>query len=79
MGKALDRVVDAIDVETFLMCKSEDEAKELAEELIRELNLNHGDIVFLEQKGWGARIRLRTYVNRAGDHYPWLAHGEEQP
>ena len=37
MKKAMDRVVDAIDVETFLYCKSEDEGKALAEALAQEL------------------------------------------
>ncbi len=72
MSKALDRVVDAIDIETFLYCKTEEEAKDLAEKLISELNLPHGDIVFLEHKGWGARVRLRSYIHRPGDHYRWL-------
>ncbi len=76
MSNALDRVVDAIDIETFLFCKSEEEAKELAERLSAELNLPHGNIVFLEHKGWGARVRLRSYIHRPGDHYRWLEDGE---
>ena len=76
--KALDSVVDAIDIETFLYCKSEDEAKELAEALAVELNLPHGDIVFLEYKGWGARVRIRSYIHRPGDHYRWLESEESK-
>lgn len=76
MGKAIAQVVDAIDVETFLHCKSEAEAKELAESLAHELNLPHPDIVFLEYRGLGARVRIRTYVHRAGDHYQWLESDE---
>ena len=72
MKKALDQVVDAIGIETFLYCRTEDEAKELAEALAVELGLPHGDIVFLEHKGWGARVRLRSYIHRPGDHYRWL-------
>lgn len=72
MNKALDRVVDAIDIETFLYCRTEDEAKELAEAIAVELGLPHGDIVFLEHKGWGARVRIRSYIHRPGDHYRWL-------
>ena len=77
MSKALDRVVDAIDIETFLYCKSEEEAKELAEALTNELNLPHGDIVFLEHKAYGARVSLRSYIHRPGDHYRWLEKGGE--
>ena len=72
MAKAMTRVVDAIDIETFLACRSEEEARELAEALGIEMNLGHADIVFLEFRGWGARVRLRTYVHRPGDHYQWL-------
>jgi hypothetical protein len=72
MKKALDSVVDAIDIETFLYCKSESEGKELAEKLTQELNLPHGDIVFLEYKAWGARVRIRSYIHHPGDHYRWL-------
>jgi hypothetical protein len=75
MSKALDRVVDAIDIETFFVCKSEEEAKQLAEALTIELHLPHSDIVFLEHKGLGARVRLRSYIHRAGDHYRWLEKG----
>lgn len=72
MQKALDRVADALDIETFLVCKSEQEAKELAQQLIAELNLPHGDIVFVEQRGVGARVRIRAYIHHPGDHYRWL-------
>ncbi len=77
MSKALDRVVDAIDIETFLYCNSEEEARQLVEVLALELNLPHGDIVFLEHKGWGARVRFRSYIHRPGDHYRWLEGGAE--
>jgi len=72
MTKALDRVVDAVDIETFLYCKTEEEAKQLAEALALELNLPHGDIVFLEHKAWGARVRIRSYIHHPGDQYRWL-------
>jgi hypothetical protein len=78
MKKALDRVVDAIDIETFLYCKSEKEAAELAEALVQELNLPHGDIVFLEYKAWGARVRIRSYIHHPGDHYRWMETEEEK-
>lgn len=72
MKKAMDRVVDAIDIETFLYCKSEEEAKALSESLCLELGLPHGDIVFLEFKTWGARVRIRSYIHHPGDHYRWM-------
>ena len=72
MSIALDRVIDVLDVETFLLCSSEDEARDLAVQLAAEMNLPHADIVFLEFQGTGARIRLRTYIHRPGDHYRWL-------
>ncbi len=72
MSKALDQVVDAIDIETFLYCQSEDEAKNLAEKLMQELHLPHGDIVFLDFEAWGARVRLRSYIHHPGDHYRWM-------
>lgn len=72
MSKAMDRVVDAIDIETFFYCKNEREAKDLAEGLAREMGLKFGDIVFLQHGGWGARVRLRTYIHHPGDEYRWL-------
>jgi sulfopyruvate decarboxylase TPP-binding subunit len=78
MNKALDRVVDAIDIETFLYCTSEEEAKELAEQLAQELQLPQGDIVFLEFKTWGARVRIRSYIHHPGDRYLWLQGKEEE-
>jgi len=72
MQKALDRVVDAIDIETFLYAADEEEARTLAEKLAAELNLPYGDVVFFEYKGMGARVRIRSYIHRPGDHYRWL-------
>lgn len=72
MSRALDHVVDAIDIETFLYCKSEEEGKQLAESLAQELSLPRSDIVFLEFKGLGARVRIRSYIHHPSDHYRWL-------
>ncbi len=77
MVKAIEKIVDALDIETFLLCNNEEEAKELAGQLIRELNLPGGDIVFLEHKGLGARVRIRSYIHHPGDHYRWLEKGEQ--
>ncbi len=78
MASSLDRVVDALDIETYLACSSEEEARQLAEGIIAELKLPHGDIVFLEHLGWGARVRIRTYIHHPGDHYRWLEKEQAQ-
>lgn len=78
MQKALDRVVDALDIETFLYAADEEEARFLAEQLAAELNLPHGDVVFLEYKGFGARVRIRSYIHHPGDRYRWLERGPSE-
>lgn len=69
--KAKDRVMDALDVETFLVSASEAEARALGLLLMHELGFKDADVVFVEFRGCGARIRLRTYMNRPGDTYSW--------
>jgi hypothetical protein len=76
MTSALDHIVDALDIETYIACASESEAREIAEALMAELRLPHGDIIFLEHRGWGARVRIRTYIHHPGDHYRWLGKPE---
>ena len=71
-SSAKDKIVDAIDIETFFYCKDESEAKQLANTLMAEMSLPQGDIVFLEHNGLGARVRLRSYIHLPGDHYRWL-------
>lgn len=68
----LEKVVDAVDVETVLLCSTEAEAKSLALRLIRELGFKDGDIISLEFSGTSARLRLRCNVYKPGDHYSWL-------
>lgn len=72
MGTARSQVLDAIDIETFIVCRDADEARQLALTLADELNLTDASIVFLEYAGIGARVRLRSYVHRPGEHYGWL-------
>ena len=72
MGSARAQVLDAIDIETFLVCRDAEEARQLALSLADELNLTDASIVFLEHAGIGARVRLRSYVHRPGEHYDWL-------
>jgi hypothetical protein len=76
MPHAFDRVVDAIDIETCLVARDAEEAWAAAEALLAALGLTRGDIVFLEQMGRVARVRLRAYAHRPGDTYRWPV-GEE--
>ena len=68
---ALSRVVDAVDLEAFLLCESEEEAKRLSLQLLEELGFENGDIINLEFTGAGARVRLRGNVYKPGDKYHW--------
>ena len=45
MPKILDRIMDAIDFETFLVCESDEEGRKLVVQLIKE---------------WGFNIRVRA-------------------
>ncbi|MEC9488128.1 MAG: hypothetical protein UMV23_01435 [Halanaerobium sp.] len=72
MPEAMKRVLDAVDVETFLVCKGEEQGKKLAKQLMEELGFRDADIVFLEFQGPGIRVRLRGYLQRPGDNYRWL-------
>ena len=70
---ALNRVIDGIDIETYLSCQNEEEGKFLARKLGEELNLGEIDVVFSEFDGFGVRVRLRKYVVKPGEKYNWLA------
>mgnify|MGYP007011861401 FL=1 len=72
MTSAMDRVMDALDIETYLVCKDANEGKMLALQLGREMNLGDVDIMFEEYDGYGVRVRLRKYVYKPGNHYRWL-------
>ena len=72
MSNVLKHVMDALDVETFLICESEEEGKNLGLTLMKDLGFKDVDIVFSEFIGVGARIRVRAYIHKAGDTYPWL-------
>lgn len=77
MTTAMQRVMDAIDIETYLICSSAAEGKTLALTLGREMNLGDVDIMFEEFDGYGMRVRLRKYVYRPGARYDWLAKTEQ--
>ena len=71
-GTAFDNIMDAVDIETYLICSNEQEGKRLALQLGREMNLGEVDIMFEEFDGYGIRIRLRKYMYRPGNVYRWL-------
>ena len=73
MEDCLRKVMDAVDIETFFVCKSEEEGKELALSLLRKFGLEDTDIVYIAHSGSGARVRARGYLYRAGDQYAWLS------
>jgi hypothetical protein len=69
--KIFNRVVDAIDLETVVLCKSEAEAKGIGHELVKALGFKDGDIVSVEFTGMSARLRLRGNVFKPADEYHW--------
>ncbi len=77
MHHLLGRIVDGLDFETFIRARHEAEAKSIMIEIIEKLGFKDVDIVFLEWKGSGARVRARAYIHRAGDDYAWLRNEEE--
>jgi hypothetical protein len=72
IATAFDRVMDAIDIETYLVCKDASEGRTLALQLGQELHLGEVDIMFQEFDGYGVRVRLRKYIHKPGDQYRWL-------
>ena len=72
MTTARDLIVDALDIESFLLCESEAEAKELIAKLMQSLGMARFVIVSLDFNGPGAHFRVRAYMNKPGDNYTWL-------
>ena len=70
--KAIDAVMDAIDIETYLICRDAQEGRLLALKLGQDMNLGDVDIMYEEFDGFGVRLRLRKYFHKPGAHYPWL-------
>jgi alkyl hydroperoxide reductase subunit AhpF len=50
---ALEHIMDAIDIETYLICKDENEGRMLALQLGKEMNIGDVDIMFMEFDGYG--------------------------
>lgn len=72
---ARERILDACDLETFLICGSLEEGKRLGLKLMGELGFSDIDIVSCEMGGPGVRVRLRGYVNRPATTYSWQQPG----
>jgi hypothetical protein len=67
-----ERILDALDVETFIVCQSEEEGKGIMLAVLEEIGFKDIDIVFTQFAGMGVRIRARAYLYRPGDQYRWL-------
>lgn len=74
----IDRIIDAFDVETTLLSKNEEEAKNIAVQYFKSLGFEDVDVVFIEHNGFAARVRLRAYVFRPGDKYSWITGSDEK-
>jgi hypothetical protein len=69
---AFDKIMDGLDIETYLICSDKQEGKRLALQLGKEMNLGDVDIMFEEFDGYGMRVRLRKYIYKPGNTYRWL-------
>lgn len=77
MTTAMERVMDAIDIETYLVCNDANEGKKLALQLGQEMNLGEIDIMYQEFDGYGVRLRLRKYIYKPGTMYKYLTPEEK--
>ncbi len=78
MSQVFAQVLDAVDLETFLICDSEEEGKRLILKMLRDFGFTDVDTVFIQFEGPGVRVRARGYVHKPGDRYGWLKiKGEE--
>jgi hypothetical protein len=72
MSKVFAHVLDALDIETFLVCASEEEGKHLALTMMKDMGFEDVDVVSVRFQGVGVRVRVRAYINKPGDNYSWL-------
>lgn len=77
MIQDLDRIVDALDIETFIVCRDEEEGMEIMRRIMGDMGLKDIDIVYCQHLGPGARLRARGYIFRAGDRYGWLKEADQ--
>lgn len=78
MESGMERILDAVDIETFILCASEEEGRKFALQMAETMGLADAGIVFLSFSGPGARVRVRAYVHRPGAQYGWLAPGKQE-
>lgn len=74
----LERVMDALDVETFFVCDNEQQGRNLMLAMLKSWGFTDVDVVFAQHVGPGVRIRGRAYVYRPADKYHWLVGGYKQ-
>ncbi len=67
-----DRIVDSLDIETFIACQNEKEGRTIGLAIMEKLGFQDADIVFIEFLGPGARIRIRANIFKPGDSYGWM-------
>ena len=72
MPNATDYIMDALDIETFFVCATEEEGRTLMLSLIKSWGFTDADVVFAQHEGPGVRVRGRAYVYRPADKYRWL-------
>lgn len=72
MSEVFAQVLDAVDVETFLVCESEEEGKRLILKMLEDFGFHDVDTVYVHFQGPGVRVRARGYVHKPGDYYGWL-------
>ena len=72
MIQSLEKVMDAIDVETLLVCGAEAEGRSLRLDILKGCGFTDVDVVCAQFEGPGVRIRGRAYVHRPADKYQWL-------
>ncbi len=72
MQKITEQIMDALDVETFFVCASEEEGRNLMLNLLKAWGFTDVGVVFAQYEGPGVRVRGRAYVYRPADKYRWL-------
>ena len=60
MVKPLERVMDALDIETFFVCACEEEGRNLMLSMLKGWGFTDVDVVFAQYEGPGARVRGRA-------------------
>jgi len=78
MNTPQEQIMDALDVETFFVCDTEQQGRNLMLTLLKNWGFTDVDIVFAEHEGPGVRVRGRAYTYRPADRYRWLLKSQAQ-